>query len=315
MEQNEKHEVINQSNALTQSRYDFSKIEKNVIYHIIQKVRHDYIEGSMQRDLWENFYVTINASDLAKVAGEKHTKEARAALRSLRLKDIEMEDKEGNWFNCGFINSSRYYAKTKTYEVEVSKLIMPHLVELASCFTSYSLTVAISLKSKYSQRFYEFCCQYRSKGSYFFDQARLRRLLKLEDEYKLNADFKRYVIEPAYKELKEAYEAGQSDLYFEYSIEGRGQNICYKFKILPGNREQRIDFEETKKKVDYIYRKALGVFRKDPKFCDRILSGITFDPDKVQPVFDKLTKLEKDYSGADLAKILRYVLKEDFEIK
>ena len=50
----QKDELIAQSNALTSSRYNFSPTEKNVIYHIIKKVRQDYIEGTMQRDLWDN---------------------------------------------------------------------------------------------------------------------------------------------------------------------------------------------------------------------------------------------------------------------
>ena len=44
----QKDELIAQSNALTSSRYNFSPTEKNVIYHIIKKVRQDYIEGTMQ---------------------------------------------------------------------------------------------------------------------------------------------------------------------------------------------------------------------------------------------------------------------------
>jgi plasmid replication initiation protein len=34
---------------------------------------------------------------------------------------------------------------------------MPFLVELSSQFTTYSLSVAMSLKSKWSQRMYELC--------------------------------------------------------------------------------------------------------------------------------------------------------------
>lgn len=95
----EKDIQFSQSNALTSSRYDFSKIEKNVIYHIIRKVRHDYVEGTMQRDLFDNMYVYISSADLAQITDEQHTKEARAALRSLRHKDIEMENAAGNWLN------------------------------------------------------------------------------------------------------------------------------------------------------------------------------------------------------------------------
>ena len=228
-----KNELISQSNALTSSRYDFSPTEKNVLYHIIQKVRHDYIEGTMQRDLWDNMYVQINATDLSRIADEDHTQRARKALRDLRHKDIEIEDEEGNWLTVGFINYAKYNARTKTYEVEVSKEIMPHLVELARNFTTYSLTVAITLKSRYSQRFYEWAHQYlgRNTKTFFFDIADLRHMLKLGDGYKLKADVKRWVIDVAMKELKAVYDDGRSDLWMEYYDEGRGDATRFFFKI------------------------------------------------------------------------------------
>ena len=315
----EKKDVqLSQSNALTSSRYDFSKIEKNVIYHIIRKVRHDYVEGTMQRDLWNNMYVYINSADLAQITDEQHTKEARAALRSLRHKDIEMEDEEGNWLNVGFINYAKYNAKTKVYEVEVSKEIMPHLVELATCFTEYSLTVAIGLKSKYSQRFYELCCQYRARRTFFLEQSKLRKMLKLKDEeYKLNADFKRKIIDVAMKELKTSYDAEQCDLWFEMNQEGRGKDVHYNFKIHTKQdeaQEQEL-FGEVRKLAIYVYKRCKEIFKRDPKYCERVMQHLDFNPDKIQPVFDKLTKMEKDYKGADLAKLLRWVLREDFDIK
>lgn len=310
---------LSQSNALTSSRYDFSKLEKNVIYHIIRKVRHDYVEGTMQRDLFDNMYVYINSSDLAQITDEQHTKEARAALRSLRHKDIEMEDEQGNWLNVGFINYAKYNAKTKVYEVEVSKEIMPHLVELATCFTEYSLTVAISLKSKYSQRFYELCCQYRARRTFFLEQSKLRQMLKLkDDEYKLNADFKRFIIDVAMKELKTSYDAGQCDLWFETNTEGRGKDVRYNFKIHTKQdeaQEQELFGAEVRKLALYIHKRCKDIFKRDPKFCVRVIEHLDFNPDKIQPVFDKLTKMEKDYKGADLAKLLRWVLREDFDIK
>lgn len=308
---------LSQSNALTSSRYDFSKIEKNVIYHIIRKVRHDYVEGSMQRDLFNNMYVYINSADLAQITDEQHTKEARAALRSLRHKDIEMEDASGNWLNVGFINYAKFIAKNKVYEVEVSKEIMPHLVELANCFTEYSLTVAISLKSKYSQRFYELACQYRARRAFFLEQLKLREMLKLEDKYPQNQDFRRFVLDVAIHELKEAYDKNQCDLYLEYVQEGRGKEVRYNFKIHTKQdeaKEQEL-FGEVRKLALYVYKRCKEIFKRDPKYCERILQHLDFNPDKIQPVFDKLTKMEKDYKGSDLAKLLRWVLREDFDIK
>ena len=68
-----------------------------MLYQIIHKVREDYIEGTIQRDLWQNMYVNILHEDLVQVADKDHTADARKALRSLRHKDIEIEDEEGNW--------------------------------------------------------------------------------------------------------------------------------------------------------------------------------------------------------------------------
>ena len=292
-----KNELISQSNALTSSRYDFSPTEKNVLYHIIQKVRHDYIEGTMQRDLWDNMYVQINATDLSRIADEDHTQRARKALRDLRHKDIEIEDEEGNWLTVGFINYAKYNARTKTYEVEVSKEIMPHLVELARNFTTYSLTVAITLKSRYSQRFYEWAHQYlgRNTKTFFFDIADLRHMLKLGDGYKLKAD-----------------------LWMEYYDEGRGDATRFFFKIhtKEENQEQeRQRVDDLLKMTRYIAIVNNRIFRKDPKFRERVEQALNFSPEKIRPVFDRLTRLEKDEKASQLPALWRYILKNDFDIK
>lgn len=315
-----KNEIISQSNALTCSRYNFSPTEKNVIYHIIKKVRKDYIEGTMQHDLWNNMYVTIDSADLSRIADADHTERARKALRDLRHKDIEIEDEEGNWLNTGFINYAKYNAKTKVYEVEVSKEIMPHLVELAKNFTSYSLTVAISLKSRYSQRFYEWAHQYlgRSTKTFFLDFEDLRSMLKLGEGYTLKSNIQSKVIDIAIKELKELYDNGGCELWLDSYNEGRGKSTRWFFKIHTREEEaaqQQEAIADLRKMSLYIYQANNRLFRKDPKFRERIQKAIEFDPSKIRPLFDKLTKLEKDVKVAELSALWRYVLREDFQIK
>ena len=314
-----KNELIAQSNALTSSRYDFSPTEKKVLYRIIQKVRRDYVEGTMQRDLWNNMYVYINSSDFSQIADKDHTERARQALRDLRHKDIEIKDDEGNWLNVGFINYAKYSAKTKMYEVEVSKEIMPHLVELAKNFTEYSLTVAISLKSKYSQRFYEWAHQYlgRHTKTFFLNFNDLKTMMKLGDGYKLKSDIQRGVIDVALNELKTEYDAKQCDLWIESYSEGRGTATQWYFKIhtrVEEAAQQQEAIADLRKMSLYIYQANNRIFRKDPKFRERIQKALDFDPSKIRPIFDKLTKLEKDAKVAELPALWRYVLREDFQI-
>ena len=315
-----KNELISQSNALTSSRYDFSPTEKNVLYRIIQRVRHDYVDGTMQHDLWDNQIVRINSADLAQIADADHTARARKALRDLRKKDIEIEDEAGNWLNVGFINYAQYNAKGKFYEVEVSKKIMPHLVELAREFTTYSLTVAISLKSKYSQRFYEWAHQYlgRNAKTFFLDIVPLRQMLKLGDGYKQKRDVKRAVIGVAMKELKTAFDENRSDLWMEYYDEGRGDATRFFFKIHTRDEQEQQEkqrFDDLRKMAIYIFSANNRIFKKDPKFRERIIRALDYSPDKIRPVFDRLTRLEKDEKAADMAALWRYILKDEWDIK
>ena len=311
----QKNELVSQSNILTESRYDFDPIEKRCIYAIIQKVRKDYIEG--KNSLFNNIHVKLPTASLLLIVDAKHTKQAKEALKRLRKRDIEIEDAQGNWLICGFINWAQYDAPKKYWQVEVSSQIMPHLVELASKFTTYSLTVAISLKSKYSQRFYELCCQYRNIEKFGKTIDQLRQMFMLEEKYPLLADFKRKVINVAQKELKAAYEENQCDVWFDYVQDGRGEKAHFEFFV--HTRENQQKQKEAADEVLKEYRGILTFLRaaikKDPKYIERVAKQLEFEIEKVTPIYNKLLGLQKDFSGASLAKMARWILKTDYNIK
>jgi plasmid replication initiation protein len=309
-----------QSNVLTESRYNVNRIQKNCLYKIIEKVRQDYIEN--QKDRYENLHVTLPPSVLEDITDKKHKQDAHDALVALRKRDVEIHYEDGSWLNCGFINWAKWNTKENLYKIEVSSEIMPFLVDLARQYTSYSLTVAMSLKSVYSQRFYELCCQYRNRiendgiPGFHKTQQQLREMFCLEDKYPLNADFNKRVIQKAQTELKTMYDAKQCDLYFNVNIKGRGKDMCYDFKICTREKsvQQQEAFNDTRKKWLYIQGQMTNIFKKDTKLVQRISKTLDFNPNLIEPVFTKLQRLEKEYKGAELAKILRYVLKNDFEI-
>ena len=201
MSEKKKDIALCHDNALTESRYNFNRIEKNCLYKIIEQVRNEYVEGSTKENGdFQNMHITMPSNVLEDIADKKHKKDAHDALIKLRKRDFEIWKEDGSWFNCGFVNWCEYDAQNKVYKVEVSSRIMPYLVELARHYTTYSLTVAITLKSVYSQRFYEMCCQYRNRiendglAGFHKTQQQLRTMFCLEDKYPLNADFNRNVI-------------------------------------------------------------------------------------------------------------------------
>lgn len=317
--------ILIQDNVLTESRYNFNRIEKNCLYKIIEKVRQDYIEQPNTQTIegFHDMVVYLSPSVLEDITDKSHRKQAHDALVSLRKRDVEIHWEDGSWLNCGFINWCRYDATSRIYKVQVSSEIMPYLVELARKYTSYSLTVAIALKSTYSQRFYELCCQYRNWvekdgiPGFHKTQTQLREMFCLENKYERALDFNTKVVYKAQKELKAAYEAGQCDLYFDVNVKGRGKDMHYDFKIRTKEQSeaQKKAFEDIRQRWLFIQQELMAIYPKDPKFVQRVMKELDFNPNLVDQVFAKVQKAKAGLSGSDLAKLLRYILKEDFGLE
>ena len=316
MTEEKKDILLRQGNPLTESRYKFTPTEKNAFLVVIKNVRKNYIEREPPRTEFENMRVKIYPKDITLIRDEKHTKEARQALRNLRNKTIEFEDEEGNWLYCGFINQAKYIAKEQVYEVEVSRDLMPYLVELSRHYTEYSLLVAISLKSIYSQRFYELCCQYRNMGKFGKTVDQLKQMFCLEDKYPLLPLFKQKVINVAQKELKAAYDENQCDLWFDYVQDGRGEKAHFEFFVhtRENQRKQKEAADEVLKEYRGILTFLRATIKKDPKYIERVSKQLELEIEKVTPIYHKLLELQKDFSGSSLAKMARWILKTDYGI-
>ena len=313
--EDEKKILLAQANALTNSRYDFNVIEKRCLYSIISQVRHSYITPSGVNSKFENMRVKISSTHLAEL-GDKR-KDVYDSLRKLRKRDIEIEN-EDVWISTSFVTVVKHDKKADTFEVEVSKEIMPYLVELAGEFTEYNLTVAISLKSTYSQRFYEWCNQWknRSNKTFFYTTEELRKKMCLEDKYENGADFKKNVLEVARKELKKAFDNGQCELYFNYAPKDtyRRKVLSWYFFVCTRDEVQQ-DASEIVKMRSNINSILSSFLAKDKSFIAKVLSFVDRTPETAQPMLEKLRKVYERYPKKDVAPILRHVLNEDFGIK
>ena len=104
----------------------------------------------------------------------------------------------------------------------------------------------------------------------------------------------------------------------EYYDEGRGDATRFFFKIHTKDEEvmqQQEAIKDLQKMSLYIFQASNRIFRKDPKFRERIQKAVDFDPSMIRPVYDKLVKLEKDTKVAELPALWRYILREDFDIR
>ncbi|CAM4105550.1 Plasmid replication initiation protein [Flavobacterium branchiophilum] len=312
-----KSDIIAQDNRLTTARYELSLVEKRVFYYIIKEVRKNYSIG--RRDLFDNLVLNIKISDLAKDTNlnERET-EVKKGLRSLRLREFEWDnglhekDEDYEWLVCGFIN----YATIKkgVAEVEVSKKLMPFLVELSSQFTPYSLTVAMSLKSKWSQRMYELCQKWQGTDGFRMSIKDLRKSFVLEDAYKEYGSLKLKVLDVAKKELKKLYDVGQCDVYFEYSEEKNGRSVeTLRFKLFRKNTLNVKTTNDMLLELIPVFR-ALYNTDKMPKndvFIKDVLLQLQKYPSLIEPLNTRIREILATGVKDDTARYVRFILNED----
>ncbi len=309
--------TLAQANALTQARYNFTAVEKRAVYFIIKEVRRQFIEEKTgQKDLFNDLVVRINTEDLKKT--DSNLKDIYSSLRSLRKKSIFIEDKD-RVLDVGYINYFEHQKRGSHLEVQVSHKILPYLVELAGQFTSYSLTVAISLRTKYAQRFYEYCSQFEHSGFFVTTQEQLREKLMLGNTYPRWALFEKRVIEVAQKELQQAFEAKQCNLYFTYKPEKSGRTVTQiKFFIHSDGKTKQPD--DVLKLDDCVYhiRTWLSMWLasdkrpKNKRWIDNVIKHIQLNPALIPQLYERLNKLVKEEPGRNHAALARHIIEEDF---
>jgi plasmid replication initiation protein len=305
--------ILYQSNAITESRYKFDLVEKRIIYFIIAEIRKRYIEQVKgQRDVFNDLIITIKGEQLRKA--DTNMKRVYASAMALRKKDIEINNDE-TWLTVGYINYVKHNKQTDTVEFGVSKQILPYLVELTAKFTSYQLAVAITLKSIYTQRFYELCSQWKSKGYFYMKLDKLRRILQCDEKFKAYGEFRRGVIDISQKELKEAYDQAICDLWFEYkTLEKEGKKvITLEFFVHTKENAEKPVYSITDYQF-FIKNIMNAAYPKDKGFVDRVISATCNNFELAEQLAEKLSKKQKEYPGKELPAILRYILKEDFAL-
>ena len=309
-----KSPILAQDNLLTQSRYDFSIIEKRAVYYIIKEVRKQFIESTDgQKTLFDDLVVNLKLDNMLK--GFEDARQVYNALIKLRKKSILFEDNK-EIFEVGYINYFEHKKRGSVVEVQVSKKILPFLVELSKNFTEYYLTVAISLKNKYSQRFYEYCSQFKNIGYFYTTIEDLRIKMKIENKYSRYALLKKYVLETARKELKALFDEGQCDVYFNYSEEKNGRSVKALRLKIHTNKET----VKTLQSVDYDYyirswlSSWLAADKKpqNKQWISDVISHLRLNPDKLEKLYLRLEKMQKEKDSSHYAALSRHIIIEDY---
>jgi plasmid replication initiation protein len=204
----ETHYLVTKSNYfIKNSAFDLSLEEQRVILILASMVQPEDTD-------FKNY--TMKVSDFIEVLGiktENKYSKLPKITKELMQKILEINDEEtGEFLQVAWLSAVKYKKKSGEVELEFSPHLKPYLLDLKGFYTQYRLSNILSMKSKYSPRFYELLKmnEYQKKGCIISIQE-LRKLFKAETIYPLYADFKKYIILQAQKELEQF-----SDIRFEF---------------------------------------------------------------------------------------------------
>ena len=146
-----------------------------------------------------------------------------------------------------WVNRASYLNDRGTVVLYMSSEVISMISRLQANFTQYLLEQVSDFKSKYSIRLYELLIKYRDIGvSKKFEIGELRSKLGLEDnEYKLNAVFKRDVLDKAIKEISD-----KTDIQIKYDQFKEGRAISHILFKLGKKKEKKPKASRDKNTVD-----------------------------------------------------------------
>lgn len=245
------HEKIRWSNELINSPMCYSLLERRVMYYLTGEVKRKFVEkGLGVPENWKELIFYLYDKDIGDIGGRKNVPRTYEALCALggKVYSVCYKDDKGHAIigKIHWVDSFFYDKQNNRYAVRVSPEIMKYLINLTRDFTSFDIGTAMKLKSRFSQKMYEICCEYGGKFRYYditeqqignmykervlpISMDSFRALFNLNEvrdnrtgkilvpfTYRDYSDIRRNILEYAQKELYGLYMSNASDLWFDF---------------------------------------------------------------------------------------------------
>jgi len=224
-----------------------------------------FLTSRIERDDKDFYTYTFKVNDVLNILDIQRSnyKLLRDSLRILMTKYIVIEDNNNNISETTFLSYFKIRKKDDLIEVRFDSSLKPFLLELKDKFTKLSLSKILEFNSQYTIRMYEILEskiniyeKYKNKNllEFQFNLNELKEILlgeyidgkiEIPKSYNKYNNFKRKVLDVAYRELKE-----KGDYYFEYAPIKKGRAYSdIKFKIIKNGEKIKKDFIKKKKKI------------------------------------------------------------------
>lgn len=277
---NKKPEIY-KSNALTEASYRLTPSEQGIILSCISQIRKD-------EEVTDQTMYTISVSDYISLTGAdpisayRDVKAAALRLRGREVRIYELPNNGGRVKNrervliTGWVQSITYSDDGGEVRLRFSHDMLPYLTNLSKSFTKYAFKYVAKMSSSFGIRLYELLTQWHNQGRKDREVSveYLKKSFQIEAKYKAIKDFKKYVLEPAIKDINI-----HSDLRVEWGQRKTGRKVTHvKF---------RFEVKESKRKAKKV----------DPKICGVKKSIVEKNARPGESYEQAATRIKKEKSG------------------
>lgn len=163
----------------------------------------------------------------------------RNLARSLRRRELFFEwyatptSKRKSWLSTGWFDHIQYDDEHMTINYQFASNIEPMLLQVQKAYVQLECKPLMAFKCMYSNRFLMLVMEWEKIQPKKISIDELRDMFQLTDRYKLFSDFKRFVIDPAIKEIN-----ALSDFYVKVTPLKTGRRLTdFKFSIKKKSKE------------------------------------------------------------------------------
>ena len=190
-----------QPNVFTESKQEFTELEKNIVTLVINQIGHMSLKGEIKPNV--NLVFHIPFVELTK---KNHSVIADAALTLQSKRLIYRNDKTEQ------LDAITPFPRVKFITLDGKKIIevtmfadvVPHFSELGKRYTKYECDIMLSLSSVYAKRMFDIVSMYQCRGQsqFSYQVEHLMEMLNCPEGYTFN-DFRRNALLVAQRQLLE----------------------------------------------------------------------------------------------------------------
>lgn len=206
--------LVVQHNAVIEARYRLTVEEQRLIKTLVSQIKRD------DEDFKTYEIKILDMANILGVVDDSYYSRVRKVTKRIMGNVLCFFDESGNEVHTNWLSSAKYYKGKGVVALRFDPELKPYLLQLNTLFMSYELGNILRLKSMYSIRFYELLRQYRKLKKREFTIESLKSILKIDEEYPLYKDFKKFVLIPSQKEVSE-----KTDIEYSISEVKKGRKV------------------------------------------------------------------------------------------